>query len=65
MSHVRSPYREAKIEGKRGVSVFTVEPALNANTDDYAKKKGDVSQAERTIELQAYSDGVKTTLPWT
>gem|GEM_PF-5377915 len=45
--------------------MFTVEPALNANTDDYAKKKGDVSQAERTIELQAYSDGVKTTLPWT
>jgi hypothetical protein len=46
----------------RGISVFTVEPPLNLNTDDYAKKKNDVSQANRRIELQAYSDAVRTIL---
>jgi hypothetical protein len=47
---------------KRGISVFTVEPALDLNTGDYAKKKDDVSQANRKIELQAYADAVRTIL---
>jgi hypothetical protein len=46
----------------RGISVFTIEPALDLNTDDYAKMKGDVSQANRKIELQAYADAVRTIL---
>lgn len=46
----------------RGISTFTVEPAVNANTDDYATKKGDVSQADRKVELQAYADAVRTIL---
>jgi hypothetical protein len=46
----------------RGMSVFTVEAALNFNTDDYAGKTDDISQADRKIELQAYSDAVKAIL---
>jgi hypothetical protein len=46
----------------RGFSVFTVEPPLDSNTDDYAKKKDDISQANRKIELQAYADAVRTIL---
>ena len=47
---------------KRGISVFTVEPPLDLNTADYAKKTDDVSQANRKIELQAYADAVRTIL---
>jgi hypothetical protein len=46
----------------RGISVFTVEPPLNLNTGDYAKMQGDISQANRRIELQAYADAVRTIL---
>lgn len=46
----------------RGISVFTIEPPLDLNTGDYAKMKGDVSQANRRIELQAYVDAVRTIL---
>ena len=46
----------------RGISVFTIEPPLNSNTDDYAKIKGDVSQVDRKAELKAYADAVRTIL---
>lgn len=46
----------------RGISTFTVEPPVNANTKDYAKKTDDITQANRKIELQAYADAVRTVL---
>jgi len=46
----------------RGVSVFTIEPPLNLNTADFAKARGDITQANRKIELQKYTDAVKTIL---
>jgi hypothetical protein len=50
----------------RGMSVFTVEPPVNRNLADYGKggnTDGDkVSQAGRTVELQAYADAVRTVL---
>ena len=46
----------------RGISVFTIEPALNRNTADFAKVTGDVTQANRKIELQKYADAVRTIL---
>jgi hypothetical protein len=42
----------------RGMTVFTVEPAINCNTTDYAagQREGDrLSEAERRIELQDVS----------
>jgi hypothetical protein len=48
---------------ERGISVFTVEAAKNLNSSDYPEKADDdVSRADRKIELQAYSDAVKTVL---
>lgn len=47
----------------RGMSVFTVEPPINRNTGDYLTKKDPgVDQAERKLELQAYTDAVRTVL---
>lgn len=50
----------------RGMSVFTVEPAHNANTADYDQpgrtKDAKVTAAMRAIELQAYADAVRTIL---
>jgi hypothetical protein len=50
----------------RGTSIFTVEPPVNRNIADYGKggdTAGDkVSQADRTTELQAYADAVRTVL---
>jgi hypothetical protein len=50
----------------RGTSIFTVEPPVNRNIADYGKggnKAGEkVSQADRTSELQAYADAVRTVL---
>ncbi|MGC2636369.1 MAG: DUF4157 domain-containing protein [Acidobacteriaceae bacterium] len=45
---------------QRGISVFTVEPPVNANTADYPTAADKVSQADRKIELQAYADAVRT-----
>ena len=51
---------------QRGVSIFTVEPPVNRNIDDYAaggSTAGDkVSQTDRQTELQAYADAVRTVL---
>jgi septation ring formation regulator EzrA len=53
------------------MSVFTVEPPINRNVDDYEpkNKSGDtiaaadkISAAERRIELQSYADAVRTVL---
>ena len=48
----------------RGMSVFTVEPPINANTDDYASGKtaDKVTEADRKTELQSYADAVRTVL---
>ncbi len=46
----------------RGISVFTIEPALDLNTGDYKGKKDDIAQAARQVELQAYADAVRTIL---
>jgi hypothetical protein len=50
----------------RGTSIFTVEPPVDRNIADYRKggnTAGDkVSQADRTTELQAYADAVRTVL---
>jgi hypothetical protein len=50
----------------RGMSVFTVEPPVNRNIADYGpggNRAGDkVTQAGRTVELQAYADAVRTVL---
>jgi hypothetical protein len=50
----------------RGTSIFTVEPPVNRNLADYGKggdtDKDKVSQADRTTELQAYADAVRTVL---
>jgi hypothetical protein len=50
----------------RGMSIFTVEPPVNRNIADYGKDgntAGDkVTQAGRTVELQAYADAVRTVL---
>ena len=50
----------------RGTSIFTVEPPVNRNIADYGKggnKAGEkVNQADRTTELQAYADAVRTVL---
>ena len=52
---------------QRGISVFTVEPPVNATSDKYGTQKGAaeagrISQADRLIELQAYADAVRTVL---
>ncbi|MGH6871320.1 MAG: eCIS core domain-containing protein [Rhizomicrobium sp.] len=47
---------------QRGVSIFTVEPPLNFNTDDYKHAPEKVTQADRATELQAYADAVRTIL---
>jgi hypothetical protein len=48
------------------MSVFTVEPPVNRNIADYGtggNRAGDkVTQAGRTVELQAYADAVRTVL---
>jgi len=49
----------------RGMTVFTVEPAINRRTSDYAagNREGDrLSEAERRIEFQAYADAIRTVL---
>ncbi len=49
----------------RGITVFTVEPAINRNTSDYAagNRLGDrLSEAERRLELQSYADAIRTVL---
>ena len=50
----------------RGMSIFTVEPAVNRNVADYGpkgNKAGDqLTQADRQKELQAYADAVRTVL---
>ena len=50
----------------RGTSIFTVEPPVNRNIADYGKGGNNagekVSQADRTTELQAYADAVRTVL---
>lgn len=48
---------------QRGISVFTVEPPLNLRTTDYPSSlDAQVDTAERRVELQAYSDAVRTIL---
>ncbi|MDQ6775607.1 MAG: DUF4157 domain-containing protein [Actinomycetota bacterium] len=50
---------------KRGISVFTVEPPVNRNLADYRTGKSDrdaVSLVDRTTELKAYADAVRTVL---
>jgi hypothetical protein len=48
------------------MSIFTVEPPVNRNIDDYAaggNTAGDkVTQADRQTELQAYADAVRAVL---
>jgi hypothetical protein len=50
----------------RGMSVFTVEPPVNRNIADYGpggnRARDKVTQAGRTVELQAYADAVRTVL---
>ena len=48
----------------RGISVFTVEPAINKGSGDYPTSSldPDVSQADRLAELQAYADAIRTIL---
>jgi hypothetical protein len=49
----------------RGMTVFTVEPAIDRNTADYAagRREGDLlSEAERRIELQSYANAIRTIL---
>ena len=46
----------------RGISVFTIEPPVNANSADYPTAADKVSQANRKIELQSYTDAVRTVL---
>lgn len=50
----------------RGTSIFTVEPPVNRNIADYGKggnnAREKVNQADRTTELQAYADAVRTVL---
>jgi hypothetical protein len=46
----------------RGMSVFTVEPPLNLNSADYPTTHDKVTQANRKIELQSYTDAVRTVL---
>lgn len=46
-----------------GISVFTVEPAVNLESDKYPTKEDkDVSQVDRLAELQAYATAVRTIL---
>ena len=51
---------------ERGTSIFTVEPPVNRNIADYGKGGNNagekVNQADRTTELQAYADAVRTVL---
>lgn len=50
---------------KRGMSVFTVEPPVNATSADYAKKGfslDKVDAADRKTELKSYADAVRTVL---
>jgi hypothetical protein len=47
---------------KRGMSVFTVEPPIDLNSADYPTKQDKVTQANRKIELQSYTDAVRTVL---
>ena len=48
------------------MSRFTVEPPVNRNIADYGKGGNNagekVSQGDRTTELQAYADAVRTVL---
>jgi hypothetical protein len=47
----------------RGMSVFTVEPAINRNSGDYPSGKDpEVTKAEREMELKAYADAIETLL---
>jgi hypothetical protein len=49
----------------RGMTVFTVEPAINRRTSDYAagnRERDRLSEAERRIELQAYAYAIRTVL---
>jgi hypothetical protein len=47
----------------RGISVFTVEPPVNARSSRYpGEEAGRVTQAGRRVELQAYTDAVRTVL---
>jgi hypothetical protein len=48
----------------RGISVFTVEPAIDRESSTYPQATLDpgVSQVERKAELQAYADAVRTIL---
>ena len=46
----------------RGISVFTVEPPIDAGSTDYPTTLDKVSAADRRIELQAYADAVRTVL---
>jgi hypothetical protein len=48
---------------QRGISVFTVEPALNLRTGDYPSSLDSrVDAAERRVELEAYADAIRTVL---
>ena len=47
------------------MSVFTVEPAFDRNSSDYAAghNAGDkITAAERKMELQSYADAIRTIL---
>ena len=46
----------------RGMSVFTVEPAINRNTADYPTPLDPITVDDRRIELQSYADAVRTVL---
>jgi uncharacterized protein DUF4157/succinylglutamate desuccinylase/aspartoacylase family protein len=46
----------------RGMSVFTVEPPINRNTGDYPTAKDTITAAQRKLELQSYTDAVRTVL---
>lgn len=47
----------------RGMSVFTVEPAINRNSGDYPTGKDPgVSQAQRELELKAYAEVIEILL---
>lgn len=47
----------------KGISVFTVEPAVNKRSDEYATGLDpNVSEVDRKAELQAYADAIRTIL---
>lgn len=49
----------------RGMTVYTVEPAINRNVADYASsnRAGDkLTEDERRVELQSYADAIRTVL---